>query len=278
MRYGSSSCVFGVLLQAAERALQSICLSPCFQPIQASYACACDQPMLSLQPMRPPWEELEPASQGAVERRRQAIRNLAQFTSIACAATLALVVVDFASHLVSALPAHSSLPHAAREIRPALIATLLSCLILLTFWLLPHLQFHYLTRTSGTLLVLHVFLLPCIVLLTASHAVLSSLGFVRDAGILYAGNVLAAHALLLLTWQHAIKGGLLFGSDVPARAVTRLRLLLRFGTIGPLVAVGVTFVNVAASLFVLAALSAIHLTLIARGGYTLDILKTGNGL
>ena len=144
-------------------------------------------------------------------------------------------------------------------------------LALLSCWFLYHLEFHYLTRSSGRLLFTHALLLPSALFVPFSTALLNTLTLSRQSLLPLEGNVLLLQLLLLLTWRHAVKGGLLFGSDVPARVVRRLRLILRASTSAMVAVFGLAFVSATASLGLLVALFVTQIALVAKGGYTLDL-------
>jgi uncharacterized membrane protein len=221
--------------------------------------------------MRPPWEELEPASRGAVERQRHAARRVEQLATVVLAAAMALVVVLLINHTVSSIPAHGTLSQALRAAWPAAGASAMGLLVLLSCWFLHHLQFHYLTRSSGWLLLIHALLLTAALFVPFSTALLNTLSLTRQALLLFEGNVLIMQVLLLLTWRHAVKAGLLFGSDVPRRVVVRLRTMLRSGVAATLVICMLAFVSTTISVGALVTLMVAQMALIVKGGYTLDL-------
>jgi len=221
--------------------------------------------------MRPPWEELEPASRGAVERQRHAARRVEQLATVVFAAAMALPVILLINHMVSSVPAQSTLSEALRATWPASGACAMAILVLLSCWFLHHLQFHYLTRSSGWLLLIHALLLPSALFVPFSTALLNTLSLTREALLLFEGNVLIIQLLLLLIWRHAVKAGLLFGSDVPRRVVMRLRTMLKSGVAVMLLVCGLAFVSTTVSLTALVVLLVAQMALIARGGYTIDL-------
>jgi uncharacterized membrane protein len=216
--------------------------------------------------MRPPWEELEPASRGAVERQRQAVRRIEQLATLACVAALALA----AWATVEAIR-NSVASGGGAAIWPTAGAGGLAGLIVLTAWLIHHLQFAYLTRSSGTLLLLHVLLVPSLLFVPSSTAVLVTAGLTRTAMPLVAVNVLLLDVVLLLAWRHAVKGGLLFGGDVPSRVVARVRLLLRTSVVAFTATAGLSYAHPISGMVALICLLVLQVAVVARGGYTLDV-------
>jgi uncharacterized membrane protein len=226
--------------------------------------------MLSLRPMRLPWEELEPASRGAVERQRQAVRRVERLAAAAFAAAMALLVLLLAADTVSSLPEQATLPEALRMTWRTAVAGAVGFLALLSCWFLHHLEFHYLTRSSGGLLLLHTILLPAVLLVPLSAALHNTLSPTAHALLFFEVNVVTIQVVLLLTWRHAVKGGLLFGSDVPRRVVMRLRTILGSGVALLLGACVLSLVNTLASVVVLAAVLVAQIALVGIGGYTLE--------
>ena len=227
--------------------------------------------MLSLPPMRPPWDELEPASRGTVERQHQAVRRVEQLVTVVFAAAMALLVILLVNYTSASATTESSLSAILRSTWPAAGACAMGFLVLLSCWLLYHLQFHYLTQSSGWLLLLHALLLPSALLIPFSTALLNTLALTRQSVLLFDANVLVIQILLLLMWRHSVKGGLLFGGNVPSRVVRRMRLLLRAGVSAMLIVIGLALVSTPAGLGALIALLVLEIALVAKGGYTLDL-------
>lgn len=224
-----------------------------------------------LRPMRPPWEELEPASRGAVERQRQSVRRIEQSTAVVFAASMALQTLLLLNHTNAAAREVATVAAALQVTWPVVLASALGLLVLLACWVVHHVQFHYLTKSSGSLLLIHVFLLPSALSVPLSTTLLYTLGFASHTALLLESNVLLIQVLLLLIWRHAVRGGLLFGSDIPRRAVLRVRLMLRLGVVASLVACGLVLASTTVGVSALVALLVAQIALIAKGGYTLDI-------
>jgi uncharacterized membrane protein len=184
---------------------------------------------------------------------------------------MTVLAVLLINHSAVSVRPGSTLAEALPAMWPAAGACAVGFLALLSCWFLHHLQFHYLTRSSGGLLLAHALLLPAVLLVPFSTALLNTLALRSQALLPFEANELLLQVLLLLTWRHAVKGGLLFGSDVPSQVVRRLRLMLRAGSITMLVIVGLAFVSAPVSLGALIALLGTQIALVAKGGYTLDL-------
>ena len=220
--------------------------------------------------MRQPWEELEPASRGAVERQRLATNRLDRFATTVFAASMALEMLMVLDRAAGAGRDGATASQVMQAVWPSLLAAMLGLLVLLSCWLVYHLEMHYLSHSSGTLLLIHVLLLPSSLFVPLSTTLLRTVGLTEHTALLLAGNALLLQALLLLTWRHAITGGLLFGSNVPARVVVRLRLMLRFAVLALLLTSGLSLVSAAVCLSALIAVLATEIVAIALGGYTLE--------
>ena len=224
--------------------------------------------------MRPPWEELEPASRGAVERQHQAVRRIEQLSTVVFAAAMALLVILLVNYTRASSTSGDGLVDIVRVIWPAAAGCATGFLVILSCWFLYHLQFHYLTQSSGWLLLMHALLLPSALFIPFSTDLLNTLALTRQAVLLLEGNVFVMQLLLLLIWRHAIKGGLLFGSDVPSRVVRRLKMMLRAGVSAMLVVIGLALVSAPASLGALIAVLVAQIAFVVKGGYTLEIHTT----
>ena len=214
---------------------------------------------------------MEPASRGAVERQRHAARRVEQLATVVFAAAMALQEFLFINHALSVTPSSSELRETLATLGPAAGACAMGLLTLLACWFLHHLQFHYLTRSSGWLLLIHALLLPSALFVPFSTALLNTLSLTRQSLLLFEGDVLIIQVLLLLIWRHAVKAGLLFGSDVPRRVVMRLRTMLRSSVAALLLICGLALVSTTVSLGAIVALLVAQMAVVAKGGYTLDI-------
>ncbi|MBN1151695.1 MAG: DUF1211 domain-containing protein [Dehalococcoidia bacterium] len=214
---------------------------------------------------------MEPASRSAVERNRLAARRVEQFATVVFALAMALPVILLIDDARAAIAPGRTLTDTAVALLPAFGASAVAMLILLSSWFIHHLEFHYLTRSSGPLLLLHAALLPALLTVPFSAMLLNSLSLTLQSLLLLAGNALLIQLLLMLLWRHAVKGGLLFGGDVPRRVVVRFRLLLDV-SVAAIVAVCIAaLLNPLVSFGGLVAICLAQIALIARGGYTLDV-------
>lgn len=224
--------------------------------------------------MRAPWEDLEPASKERVERHRNAINRLESFTDVVFA--LSVIVLVLRTELPELDVPLPDLPGALFESIAQLYTCPLCFLFLFVYWVLHHYQFRYLTRSSGRLVWLTGLLIASVAVLPLTASLLHSSGLLTTTVLIFEANVLAVQMLLYFTWKHAVKGGLMFGGDVPSGIVRRMRTALRLGAVYILIAIGLALVSPHISLSALMGLAVFYIVLTARGGYTLDILHHGS--
>ncbi len=219
--------------------------------------------------MRAPWEDLEPASRERVERHRSAINRLESLTDVVFA--LSVIVLVLRTELPQLGIPPSDLPRALIESLAGLYVYPLCFLFLFVYWVLHHYQFRYLTRSSGRLVWLTGLLIASVAVLPLTASLLDSGSLLTITVLMFEVNVLVVHLLLYFTWRHAVKGGLMFGGDVPSGIVRRMRTALRLGVAYILITVGLAFVAPNISISVLVGLALFYIVLTSRGGYALDV-------
>jgi len=223
--------------------------------------------------MRAPWDVLEPAARGDIQREQHAVARVERITTAVFAFAIALLVLNLLVPQVEGQPTDAALRAALVQMLPAFLAVSLSFSLLATGWVLHHLQLHYFVRTGGDVLWINAALMLAVVVVPFSTALVSTYAMTRTAVILYEVNILALLVLLQLNWRRAIKTGLLFGGNVPSAVVRRMRLALATGTAYVLATMAFAWVSPYLSLGLLAGLAAFYIFLTARGGYTLDAFK-----
>jgi len=223
--------------------------------------------------MRAPWDVLEPASQGEIERDKRAIARVERFSGAIFALSMALLVLNLVVPQVEGQPTDLAVQGALVQMIPIFLTFVLSFALLATAWMLHHFQFNYLVRTGGEILWINGALMFFVILVPFSTGLASAYAATRTAVVLYELNILAIQALLLLSWRRALKTGLLFGGNVSFAIVRRMRLALTAGTAYVLASIPFTWMSPWLSLGLLAGLAAFYIFLTARGGYTLDAFR-----
>ncbi|MFC2008527.1 TMEM175 family protein [Chloroflexota bacterium] len=223
--------------------------------------------------MRAPWDVLEPAARGDIEREERAVGRVERLTGIIFAVAMALLVLNLVVPQLEGQPTDAALRDALVQMVPAFFAFVLSFVLLLTCWVLHHFQFHYFMRTSTAILWTNAALMLSVALVPFTTALVSTYSMTRIAVVLYEANLLVMQVLLLLNWRQAVKTGLLFGGNVPAAVVRRMRVALTVGTACVLAAMPLAWISPYLSLGLLVGLAAFYIFLTARGGYTLDAFR-----
>jgi len=230
--------------------------------------------VLSLPPVRLPWEELEPASRSTTERQRRAVLRLERLTDcVFSAAVVALILIPaipYLSGMADAPPTWQWL----LQVWPALLLHVFSAFALFGLWTLHHYVFHYLTRASGALAWLNAAFLLFLAATPVTASLLNGFDSSGAAALLYSANLLAMLLLLLLIWRHASVAGLLFGSDMPPRTVQRMRAALRCGAAAQCVGAALAPLAPNAALAATAAVFVTYAVVTARGGYALELRRS----
>ncbi|MFW6057192.1 MAG: TMEM175 family protein, partial [Chloroflexota bacterium] len=207
-------------------------------------------------------------------RHRSAVNRLESLTDVVFA--LSVIVLVLRTELPRLDVPPPELPAALIESMAGFYVYPLCFLFLFVYWVLHHYQFRYLTRSSGRLVWLTGLLIASVAVLPLTASLLGSCGLLTATVLIFEVNVLVIHLLLYFTWKHAVKGGLMFGGDVPSGIVRRMRTALRLGVTCILITVGLAFVAPNVSISVLVGLALFYIVLTARGGYTLDVLHQGS--
>ena len=223
--------------------------------------------------MRLPWEELEPARHALVEKQRQAVNRVEQFAACVFAISIALLVFHLAVPQLTPAPTEAVLQRSLLAMYPSFYACALSFIVLLMYWVLHHIQFHYLTHSSGRLVWLNALMLAFVALFPFSTALVSTYAMTKTAVLLYEANIFAIQLLLALSWKHAVQSGLLFGGDTPSRVVHRMKTALGIGIVYLLVTMGLVFISPFLSMRLLIVLAIYYIVLTARGGYALELIR-----
>ena len=138
---------------------------------------------------------------------------------------------------------------------PALIAFVTSFATIGIMWINHHRLFNYIKRTDTSLMLLNLLLLLVIVFIPYPTALVAQQYALKpemhDAALLYsATNVFLAICFNLL-WRYAAFHNRLIGKDADTRAVAAISRQYLGGPLLYLIAFGLAFVNVAASIIFL---------------------------
>lgn len=145
-----------------------------------------------------------------------------------------------------------ALAHALGALAPKILAYAVGFVILGTFWVGHHYQFHYIRRTDRVLLWINIAFLLVVSFLPFAVALLGSYASESAPAILYGAVLLAAGSCLLAQWTYATRGRRLVASDLDESVVRALRGRVLFGMLGYGAGLAAAFVAPRASLAIYA--------------------------
>ena len=116
---------------------------------------------------------------------------------------------------------------------PKILSYASGFVILGTFWIGHHYQFHYIKRSTRALLWINLCFLLVISSLPFVVALVGTYGAMRATCVLYGGTLCLAMAILLIQWRYATgPSRRLVDDDVPASVLAGLRNRVVMGMIG----------------------------------------------
>ncbi len=125
------------------------------------------------------------------------------------AVAMTLLVLDLKTPAAALVHDDASLAVALLHLAPRLLVFMLSFLTLGIFWMGQQAQLNYLDRADRDLTWLHLLFLFLICLMPFSTALMAEFITLRLALALYWVNILVLGLVLLLSWGHAARAGLL---------------------------------------------------------------------
>ncbi len=140
------------------------------------------------------------------------------------------------------------LPRRLFELWPKYISYVISFVMLGVYWIGHHNQFHVIRRSDRTLLWINILFLMVISFLPFSTALLGEYATERIATEIYGINLIVIGLLLYWHWRHATKKHRLVDPELDARVIATATRRILMGPVVFLIAIGISFVNVAASL------------------------------
>jgi uncharacterized membrane protein len=148
---------------------------------------------------------------------------------------MTLLVLDLRAPAAEAIHSEQDLLTALLALAPRLIPYLMSFLTLGIFWLGQQAQLDRLERSDRDLAWMHIGFLCAVSLVPFSTALLAEFITYRTALIVYWGNILLLGMVLLLTWRHATRSGLIKADTTPevvaaiCRRITIAQVLYALG-------------------------------------------------
>lgn len=136
------------------------------------------------------------------------LERLATLSDGVFAIAMTLLVLDLHVPLFSAIHSEAGLWSALVVLGPKLLTYLMSFMTLGIFWVGQQTQHNYMAHANRAHTWLHVVFLMAVSLVPFSTALLSEFITYRVALIVYWANILALGVILIVTWRHARRHGL----------------------------------------------------------------------
>ncbi|MFA5236758.1 MAG: TMEM175 family protein [Methanoregula sp.] len=159
---------------------------------------------------------------------------------------MTLLVVGLSVPDIPKAEAATLLPAHIATMFPEFLSFLIAFLILASFWIVHHEQFHYLREVNMWVLWLNIFILIFVVLVPFSTNLSGDYSHVMIAPLIFHLNMLALGLLFLIQWQYIIHRPALLTAPVhPGRVqdavMERFIIILSAGSGIVLLFIGVSF-------------------------------------
>ena len=145
----------------------------------------------------------------------QNLERLAALSDGLFAVAMTLLVLDLRAPSAEAIHSEHDLLGALAALAPRLLTYLMSFLTLGIFWLGQQAQLNRLERSDRDLAWMHVAFLCVVSLVPFSTALLAEFITYRVALVVYWANILLLGLVLLATWRHATRAGLIKNDTTP---------------------------------------------------------------
>lgn len=178
--------------------------------------------------------------------------RLATFTDGIFAIAMTILVLELRVPEIPADMVASHLIPTLFEIWPNFVAYFLSFILLGIYWVGHHNLFHFIKRVDRHFLWINILFLMLVVLIPFSAALLGRYGHEEVAIIAYGINLIAIGFVLAFGWEYATRHHHLVAPHLKPEFVYTVRKLILFGPVLYVVAILLSFVNQAVSLWIYA--------------------------
>jgi uncharacterized membrane protein len=149
------------------------------------------------------------------------------------AVAMTILVLELHVPELGAKPSEAELISALGVLVPKILSYASGFVILGTFWIGHHYQFHYIRRSTRALLWINLCFLLVISSLPFVVALVGTYGAMRVTCVIYGAALCLAMAILLIQWRYAAgPSRRLVDDDVPASVLAGLRNRVVMGMIG----------------------------------------------
>jgi uncharacterized membrane protein len=158
--------------------------------------------------------------------------------------SIAMTLLIFEIHLPLVRPTAAELPHALIELWPRFASFALSFVTLGFSWIGHHNQYAAIQRVDRTFLWINIVFFLFIVLVPFSSALLGEYPGEQLTVVLYAGNLVAAGALLLIHWTYATTRARLVDPGIHADLVASTKRRVGIAPAAYSLAIALSFLDV----------------------------------
>lgn len=174
--------------------------------------------------------------------------RLEAFSDGVFAVAITLLVLNLQVPQIGASMVSSKLTSELGLLWPKFLIYALSFVVVGIYWVGHHNTFHYIIRSDRTLLWINLLLMMCIVFIPFPTALIGQYPEQQISVVIYASTLVITGLMLQLLWWYATSGYRLVEREIDPQLVQRAT---RRNVIGPLIyllAIGISFLSVQASL------------------------------
>ena len=168
------------------------------------------------------------------------------------AIVMTLLVLDISIPLIAHSSLQVELPRRLIELWPKFYSYVLSFIVLGMFWSNHHFAFHHIKRSNNGLVWINIFFLMFVALIPFTTSLIGDYRMEQLPFVIYVINVLLILIMRLILWTYATGKYRLVDSDINPRLVKGRRLNMIVASLILILAIGISFINVAAAFSVLA--------------------------
>lgn len=180
------------------------------------------------------------------------VHRIEALTDGVFAIVLTLLVLDISIPLITHSSLQVELPRRLIELWPKFYSYVLSFIVLGMFWSNHHLAFHHIKRSNNGLVWINIFFLMFVALIPFTTSLIGDYRMEQLPFVIYVINVLLILIMRLILWTYATGKYRLVDSDINPRLVKGRKLSMIVTSLILILAIGISFINVAAAFSVLA--------------------------
>jgi len=152
-----------------------------------------------------------------------------------------------------------TLRHELVRLWPSVLTYVISFVMLGTYWVGHHNQYHYIRRTDRLFLWINIFFLMCVASIPFSASLLGQYPAARTALTVYGLNLIMVGGFLYAHWRYATHNHRLVERNIPPELVRLAKHRILVGPVASAMAACLSFVNVRLSLALFALIPLLYL-------------------